>query len=230
MLNLCIIPARSGSKRIPRKNIKTFLGKPIIAYSIEEAIKSNLFSEIMVSTDDDEIANIANSYGAKTTFKRSKKNSDDNSTTYDVLEEVISEYLKIKLYFQNACCIYPCAPLLSKENLNNAYNLLTKSNFDCIFPIVKYATPIQRAYKIEDGNLTMFYPENADTRSQDLEAAYFDAGQFYWFDTAKIIEAKTLITNNSGTIVINEMEAQDIDNEMDWQMAELKYKYLKLRV
>jgi pseudaminic acid cytidylyltransferase len=228
MSKLAIIPARGGSKRIPRKNIKNFLGKPIIAYAIENAINSQLFDEIMVSTDDEVIAEIALSYGAKVPFKRSEKNSSDSATTIDVIKEVIFSYEKLGRHFEYASCIYPCTPLLSKEKLKESFYLLKKSDLDCVFPIIKYGFPIQRAVRLNDkGLIEMFQPEHLITRSQDLENSFHDAGQFYSFNVNNLVSKQKLITKLTGHIEVSEMEAQDIDNLVDWQLAELKYKIIK---
>lgn len=230
MNNLCIIPARGGSKRIPRKNIKDFLGKPIIAYSIEVAIKSKLFDEVMVSTDDEEIAQIAIKYGAKVPFMRSKINADDYASTVDVINEVINTYKKIGRVYDYACCIYPTAPLVNQKYLINCYNLLIKKSFDTIFPVSKFSYTIFRALQInENGKLSMIWSENLTKRSQDLPDSYHDAGQFYWFNTQRILETNKLLTNNSGTLVLSELEVQDIDNETDWKLAEIKYQLLTMR-
>ncbi len=227
MGNIAIIPARGGSKRISKKNIKTFLGKPIIAYSIEVALQSGLFDEVMVSTDDDIIAEIGKHYGAKIPFMRSKKNADDFATTYDVIEEVLLSYKKEQLFFDFTCCIYPCAPLLNVNTLNKAFDALKQGKADSCFPVIKYGSPIQRALRIKKDNLLeSFNPEFVSVRSQDIEPAYFDAGQFYWFHTNAILEQKKILTTNTISIVLEENEAQDIDNEIDWQIAELKYKLL----
>lgn len=222
-MKIAIIPARGGSKRIPRKNIKPFLGKPIIAYAIEAAIRSQLFDEVMVSTDDPEIAEIARSYGAEVPFLRSKKTSDDFATTFDVLQEVLSGY---KQPFQYACCIYPCNPFLVAERLREAFDLLVKDDRNTVFPIITYPQPIQRALQMEGDELVFSHPEFALTRSQDLPKRYHDAGQFYFFKVAPILQSRQLIGKNTGGIVISEMEAQDIDNEIDWELAELKYQLL----
>ena len=227
MSKLAIIPARGGSKRIPRKNIKYFLGKPIIAYAIENAINSQLYDEIMVSTDDEVIAEIAISYGAKVPFKRSEKNSSDSATTIDVIKEVIFYYEKLGRQFEYASCIYPCTPLLSKEKLKESFYLLKKNNLDCVFPVIKYGFPIQRAVRLNDkGLIEMFQPEYLITRSQDLENSFHDAGQFYSFNVNNLVSKQNLITELTGHIEVSEMEAQDIDNLVDWQLAELKYKII----
>jgi len=227
MNNICIIPARGGSKRIPRKNIKDFLGKPIIAYSIQAAINSNLFDEIMVSTDDLEIAEIARKYGAKVPFLRSSKNSNDFATTFDVINEVILKYELLNKTFDYTCCIYACAPFVTENKLNNAFDLLRDQNYDCILPITAFGFPIQRAFKVDENSKTSFFnPEFSLTRSQDLEQSYHDVGQFYWMNTNKCLQQGAVITNNTGSIIISELEAQDIDTKVDWKLAELKYKMM----
>lgn len=227
MGNLAIIPARGGSKRIPRKNIKNFLGKPIIAYSIEAALKSKLFDEVMVSTDDEEIAKIALKYGANIPFKRSQINADDHATTVDVILEVLEEYERKGDSFENACCIYPCAPFVSPDNLCKAFNLLNSKAFETVFPVLSYSFPIQRAMRSDiEGRIKLIYPEYLTARSQDLEKTFHDAGQFYFFKTQGLKSAKKLWTNNTGFIEINELHAQDIDNKTDWKLAELKYNLM----
>lgn len=228
MSNLAIIPARGGSKRIPRKNIKLFLGKPIIAYSIEAAINSGLFDEVMVSTDDAEIATIAIQYGAKVPFMRSEKMSNDFATTFDVVEEVVNSYKEKEIEFENVCCIYPCAPFVIEQKLEEAYDLFLKEHFDAVFPVMQFGFPIQRALQMDDfGKISFFYPENALTRSQDLLPSFHDAGQFYWMNVASCMEQQKIITDNTGSIVITELEGQDIDNDTDWKLAELKYELLQ---
>lgn len=224
MGNICIIPARAGSKRIPKKNIRDFLGKPIISYSIQLAIDSQLFDEIMVSTDDLEIAEIANKFGANVPFMRSDKNSDDFATTFDVIQEVIKCYNGLGKSFENICCIYSCAPFIQSEVFLKAYDQLINSNFDTVFPIIAYAYPIQRALRYNNGKVSMIDQDNINIRSQDLAASFHDAGQFYWCKTKKVLRAKKLITSNSGAIEISELDAQDIDTEIDWKLAELKYQ------
>ena len=227
MSNLCIIPARGGSKRIPKKNIKSFLGKPIITYSIEAAIQSKLFTEIMVSTDCQETAEIALEYGAKVPFLRSKRNSNDFATTYDVIKEVIDEYKKNEVNFKNICCIYACAPFVTANKLKQAYQELSNKQVDAIFPVIEYSFPIQRAIKINNGKIKLFNTKYLNTRSQDLEKSYHDAGQFYWMKTDEILKKGKIITDNCSSIIITELEGQDIDTEIDWKLAELKFKLLK---
>jgi len=224
MGNICIIPARGGSKRIPRKNIKEFLGKSIIAYSIKAAIDSGLFDEVMVSTDDVEIANIAKKFGAKVPFMRSAKSSDDFATTFDVIEEVIQSYTSQNKGFENICCIYPCAPFVTSEILLKSYNQLIEKKFDTVFPIIAYSFPIQRALRVNHSKVSMILEDNLNIRSQDLEKSFHDAGQFYWCNTKRLLSSEKLITPNSGGIEISELDAQDIDTQMDWDLAELKFQ------
>jgi N-acylneuraminate cytidylyltransferase len=225
--NLCIIPARGGSKRIPRKNIKPFLGKPIIAYSIEAALKSNLFDEIMVSTDDEEIAEIAKQYDTKVPFLRSKENADDFATLADVLIEVVNQYKEIGKSFDNICCILPTAPLTSANRIKEAFIKLVDEDMESVLPVVEFSYPILRALEFDDSNkLKMIWPEHLKTRSQDLKPAYHDSGSFYWVKNDVLLDQKTLFCKNGSAIVLPETEVQDIDNETDWKLAELKYKLL----
>lgn len=225
---ICIIPARGGSKRISKKNIKLFLGKPIIYYSIKAALESNLFDEVMVSTDDQEIKDIAKSYGANVPFLRSKKNSNDFATTFDVIDEVIEKYKEIGKTFGLLCCIYPCAPFVTKNRINEALVLLEKNNYYSVLPIMEFSFPIQRALKKDKNNKVTFNnPINSLKRSQDLKKMYHDAGQFYWIDYNKCRSSREIIGNNSGAIIISQIEGQDIDNITDWKLAELKFKFLK---
>ncbi len=226
MKAIAIIPARGGSKRIPKKNIKSFLGKPIISYPIEAALKSKLFNEIMVSTDDEEIAGISKKFGASVPFLRSTKNSDDFATTVDVLLEVIEEYKKNGKVFDYVCCIYPTSPFISSEKLNHSFKFLIEKKADSLIPIVRFSHPIQRALRIENDNLQYIYPENRNKRSQELELTYHDAGQFYWIKTDILINQSSLVTDNSIAYEISELEVQDIDSETDWKIAEMKYQIL----
>jgi pseudaminic acid cytidylyltransferase len=219
MSNLCIIPARGGSKRIPGKNIKDFLGKPIIAYSIEAAIHSCLFDEVMVSTDNKEIAKVASKAGAKVPFMRSSATSGDIVGLADVVEEVKLQYRKLGISFEYICCMLPTAPLVNSEIIKRGYEELKKNNADSIRPVVRYNYPIQRAYRLDSGKVSFFYPDYKLTRSQDLEPAYHDAGMFYWM---KYIAG--LKSDNRYAFEVPEHLAQDIDNEIDWKLAELKYK------
>lgn len=226
MKNIAIITARGGSKRIPRKNIKAFCGKPIIAYSIEAALKSGVFDEVMVSTDDQEIKNIAIAYGAKVPFLRSEKTSNDMAMTYEVLLEVLDEYEKRGLKFEQLCCIYPTAPFITAEKLKLGMTQLENEEADTVIPIVAFSFPPQRGFIINDNNVTFKYPENALKRSQDLEPMYHDCGQFYCLNIEKFKESKKIISDNTKPLFMNELEVQDIDNESDWEIAELKYNIL----
>ncbi|NSL89779.1 pseudaminic acid cytidylyltransferase [Chitinophaga sp. Mgbs1] len=224
--NVAIIPARGGSKRIPRKNIKPFMDKPIIAFSIEAALNTGLFSEVMVSTDDEEIAEVAISYGAKVPFKRTAENANDFATTADVLLEVLAQYKELGKSFENACCIYPCAPFISADKLKQSYETLVRDGYDTVFPVMKFHYPIQRALCMRNGLVSMFQPEHLKTRSQDLEPAYCDAGQYYWFNISTFLQKKQIWTDNTSAIVISELEGHDIDSLEDWRIAEIKYRIL----
>ena len=225
MKKIAIIPARGGSKRIPNKNIKVFFGKPIIAYSIEAAFKSGLYDEVMVSTDCEAIAKVAQEYGAKVPYIRSAKNSNDFATTVDVLLEVLNWYRKNKFEFEYASCIYACAPFVNAKVLQDSFELLFKENCDCVFPILAYSHPIQRALKVsESRKLVPFDDLNSNIRTQDLGKAFHDAGMFYSFDVNKLIVNKSLRSVDTFAIEIDELHAHDIDTENDWILAELKYK------
>lgn len=227
MSNLCIIPARGGSKRIPRKNIKLFLGKPIIAYSIEAAFQSKLFDEVMVSTDDSEIASIAKEYGAEVPFMRSSENANDYAGIADVLIEVIQQYNSTGRIFSNICCLFSTAPLTSDRKIIEAYNKLITENFDSLCPVVAFSYPILRALEMDEQNrLKMIWPEYLSSRSQDLKPAYHDSGSFYWVRSGALQKEKTLFCKNGSAIFLPENEVQDIDTETDWRLAELKYKLL----
>ncbi|PPK87982.1 N-acylneuraminate cytidylyltransferase [Neolewinella xylanilytica] len=228
MRRLAIIPARGGSKRIPRKNIRPFLDKPIIGYSIAAALDCQLFDEVMVSTDDEEIAQAARSLGAKVPFSRSREASSDTATTYTVIEEVLGKYEDQGIVFDEVCCIYATSPFITPDLLRCALRMLQEKAFDSVFPVIRYSFPIQRGLTVDDsGKMTLLAPEHLDTRSQDLPPTYHDAGMFYWFRPEPIVTAGRLWTSNSGCLPIDEMEAQDIDTETDWKLAELKYQLLR---
>lgn len=225
---IAIIPARGGSKRIPGKNIRPFHGKPVMAWSIEAALESGLFDEVMVSTNDPNIADVAKSFGASVPFLRSEKNSDDFATTVDVIKEVLHAYAETGQSFDIGCCIYATATFVTPRKLSDAYELMQSKKFDSVFPVMKYSFPVQRSFRREeDGKVQMFYPEHVNTRSQDLQPAYHDAGQFYFFGVKELLSKGTIFTENSGSIVISELEGQDIDNEDDWKLAEIKWKIMK---
>lgn len=228
MSSVAIITARGGSKRIPRKNIKEFMGKPMLAYAIEAALKSKLFDEVMVSTDDKEIAEITEKYGAKVPFMRSEKTANDFATTADVLDEVLSEYEIRNKHFDEFCCIYPCVPFLTAEILKQAAKKKVSLQADALMPVVRYSYPIQRAVIInQDGSLEYREPENASKRSQDLEPTYHDVGMFYFCNTQKFKQNRTVILPKTALFEMNETAIQDIDTMEDWKMAEIKYKILK---
>lgn len=225
--NVAIITARGGSKRIPRKNIKDFLGKPIIAYSIDSAQHSGCFDEVMVSTDDHEIAEVALRYGAQVPFLRSVDTSSDFATTAEVLIEVLNSYLQQDRMFDYACCLYPTAPFVTADNLRSAFNLLLQTGAETVLPVVCFGYPIQRALKIEDNRVRMIWPENMNIRSQDLLPAYHDSGQFYFFQTELFLATQQLFGGHTVPLVVPESEVQDIDTEEDWRIAEMKYQLLQ---
>jgi pseudaminic acid cytidylyltransferase len=227
MANVAVITARGGSKRIPRKNSKSFRNKPIIAYSIQTALKSGLFDMVMVSTDDEEIAAISLQYGAEVPFYRSPATSDDHSGTAEVMLEVIGQLRDNGKEFEFACCLYPTAPLIKMEDLHAGYELLRKNGYTSVFPICPFSYPVYRALQIgQDGKVGMIWPENRNKRSQDLPPAYHDAGQFYWMYIPAFLKEKKLLTSNTGSIILNELQVQDIDNETDWKIAEIKHALL----
>lgn len=224
---VAIITARGGSKRIPRKNIKEFCGKPILAYSIEAALESGLFDEVMVSTDDEEIAGIAEQYGAKVPFMRSGETANDYATTVDVLNEVLEKYKMAGKEFDFACCIYPTAPFVTSDKLSQAMKLLKEPSTDSVMPVTAFSFPPMRGMYLKEGNVSYAFPEYSQKRSQDIEPMYHDCGQFYCFEVEHFMSTKKLITDNTKTIILSELEVQDIDNEVDWKLAELKYEMMK---
>lgn len=223
---VAIITARGGSKRIPGKNMKEFLGKPIICYSIEAALASGIFEEVMVSTDDEEIASIAREAGASVPFMRSESTADDYATTDDVLMEVLDEYEKLGRSFTYMACIYPTAPFVTAKKLQDALQLLKDNNASGVMPVVRFSFPPQRGMAIRDGKLDYCYPENALKRSQDLEPMYHDCGQFYVYDTDKFRACRGNLPDGYVPIEVPELEVQDIDNMIDWKLAELKFEMM----
>ena len=228
MKSIAIITARGGSKRIPKKNIKDFLGKPIMAYSIEAAVNSGLFDEIMVSTDSEEIAEIAVQYGANVPFMRSEATSNDYAGTADVLREVLTEYEKRGQVFDLMCCIYPTAPFVTAVKLKAAAKAMKESHADSLTPVVQFSYPPQRAFVIREGGLVFQYPEFRFSRSQDLEPIYHDCGQFYFYDAA-VFMGKKEAKGKTVPFIMPEEEVQDIDNYSDWKLAEIKYKQFILK-
>lgn len=226
MSAIAIITARGGSKRIPRKNIKDFMGKPMLAYAIEAAKGAGVFDEVMVSTDDDEIAAIARRYGAEVPFMRSDKTADDHATTFDVLEEVIHRYREIGKDFDTVCCVYPCVPFLTSETIAQAFRNLSGS-CNAVQPVCRFPVPIEWAMQIKDGELHPANPAALLIRSQDLEPKYFDVGMFYWVKTGPLLEYKTVVPPHTVAYVVDARECQDIDTLEDWKMAEVKFQMLR---
>lgn len=224
MKTIAIIPARGGSKRIPKKNIKDFFGKPMIKYAIDACLESGIFDEVMVSTDNEEIANIALQCGAKVPFRRSEKTSDDHATTFDVVDEVIHRYKNNEINYDILACVYPCVPFLKSSTLKNAYMLMTEKKIDALMPVCKYPVPIEWAMKIENSILLPYDRDAQNIRSQDIEEKYFDCGMFYFCKVEKIYENNSLLPNNLAPYIIDHAEVQDIDTADDWKIAELKYK------
>ena len=224
MSSVAIITARGGSKRIPKKNIKEFCGKPIIAYSIEAALESQVFDEVMVSTDSKEIKEVAEQYGARVPFLRSEATSNDYATTADVLEEVLTTYNKLGKQFDAFACIYPTAPFITAEKLAEAMQLI--SDADAVISVVRFSFPPQRAFVVRDGSVQFQYPEFERARSQDLEPIYHDCGQFYICNTQKFLEKHSLILPKTKPYILPDEEVQDIDTMSDWEIAEAKYAVL----
>lgn len=223
---LAIITARGGSKRIPKKNIKEFCGRPILCYSIEAARDAGVFDEIMVSTDDEEIAEIARGSGASVPFFRSCKTAGDYASTDDVIMEVLKAYEALGQTFDSFCCIYPTAPFLSGARLRDAMALLNKA--DSVMPVVPFSYPPQRGLIIREGGfLARQFPEYAAARSQDLPKIYHDCGQFYACRTEPFLQTGTTDVEKLLPLVLTEMEVQDIDTLEDWALAEMKYRLLK---
>lgn len=226
MKKVAIIPARGGSKRIPRKNIKEFCGKPILAYSVEAAVQSGLFDEVMVSTDDEEIAAIARQYGATVPFFRTEKTANDFATITEVLLEVLEEYDKRGQHFEVASCIYPTAPFVTAEKLQKAMETFENADADSVIPVVSFSYPPQRALVERDGRLVFCYPEYINSRSQDMEKHFHDVGQFYVFRSESLKKNGSIMRGNILPLEVSELEVQDIDNMTDWQIAEMKYRLM----
>ena len=226
MSMIAIITARGGSKRIPKKNIKDFHGKPMLAYAIEAAKGAGIFAEIIVSTDSEEIAEVARKYGANVPFMRSEKTSNDFATTFDVLEEVVNEYKKLGKYFDELCCIYPCVPFLTSKSLRESYEAMNAAKSDALQPVCRYPAPVEWAMKIENDLLIPNDREAQKIRSQDLTPKYFDVGMFYYCKTDVMLAEKTMVPEKTSAYIIDELECQDIDTPDDWKMAEMKYKLL----
>jgi pseudaminic acid cytidylyltransferase len=224
-MKIAVIPARGGSKRIPRKNIKEFFGKPMLAWSIEAAISSNLFDQIIVSTDDQEIAKVAESLGANVPFIRPGKISDDFATTTDVIGHAVEWMIEENYSVEAVCCIYATAPFMRFSDLQESYKIFNSGNWEYVFTATDFAAPIFRSFKKNQENgLEMFYPQFFDTRSQDLPEAFHDAGQFYWGKPSAWLDGKRIFDQHSTPLMIPRYRVQDIDTDEDWIRAELMAK------
>ncbi|WP_313650351.1 pseudaminic acid cytidylyltransferase [Pseudomonas soli] len=227
-MKVAIIPARGGSKRIPRKNIKMFCGKPIIAYSIEAALSSGCFDKVIVSTDDDAIADVARALGAIVPFVRPKLLSDDYAGTGPVVRHAIQWLIAEGEEPSLVCCIYATAPFVSAADLRRGLESLLADSVDYAFSVTSYGFPIQRAVRLNaDNRIEMFQPEHLNTRSQDLEEAFHDAGQFYWGRTSAWIDSKPLFGPQSSPVMLPRHRVQDIDTLEDWVRAEWLFKAMQ---
>lgn len=226
-MKVAVITARGGSKRIPRKNIRTFSGKPILAYGIEAALEAGLFDEVMVSTNDQEIAEAGRALGACVPFLRSEAASDDHATTADALIDVVRSYEKSGKTIDVLCCIYPTAPFITAAVLRSAYTVFVEGGFDSVFPIVRFDFPVWRSLAFDGRLVKPIWPQYYQKRSQDIQAAFHDAGQFYWIRASSLVESRTVVTDNSGAIEVSALNVQDIDTEEDWKLAELKFSLKK---
>ena len=221
---LAIIPARSGSKRVPKKNIKDFLGKPLLSYPVEVCIKSGLFSDVMVSTDSIEVANIAKSFGASVPFLRSDEAANDFAPMNLVIKEVLQQYDKLGISFDYVFCIYPAAVTLTKKWLEGALDMLSNSKATSLISVVRFSYPIQRSLKMKESRLSLNFSESFHKRSQDLEPTYHDAGQFYLAKSEHFHKSYRFLTDEALGMELPESEVQDIDTIEDWKIAELKYQ------
>jgi pseudaminic acid cytidylyltransferase len=225
-MRIAVIPARGGSKRIPRKNIKLFHGKPMIGYAISAALDSKVFDKVIVSTDDDEIAKVARAFGAEVPFTRPVELADDHTPTVPVIAHAITACQNMGWDVKEVCCIYPGVPFISTRDLCTAYEQLLSSGAHYVFPVTGFPSPIQRALRrLPGGAVKPFQPEHAATRTQDLEPCFFDVGQFYWGKTSAWLQGLNLHMNGV-TLVIPEWRVVDIDTLADWQRAELLYATL----
>lgn len=229
-MNIAIIPARGGSKRIPRKNIKQFAGKPMIGHAIDIARDSGLFDHILVSTDDDEIADIATSFGAEIPFRRPDSLADDLTPTVPVVAHAIDTCRELGWIFERVCCIYPAVPFMQVDDLEASLRLLEENQtIDYVFPVTAFPSAIQRALRRSaDGRLHPFFGQNALTRTQDLESAYYDAGQFYWGSVDSWMSGKIIHEHATGYVIPN-WRVVDIDTAEDWKRAELVYAAISNR-
>ena len=225
--NICIIPARGGSKRLPGKNTKDFFGKPIIAYAIECAQATGLFDVIFVSTDCERTAKISRDFGAQVPFMRSVKASDDYATTSDVLKEVLEEFKTRGSRFNRVLCMYPVTPLVRPDDLVQGINALKNTPDGLVFPVIEYSHPIWRAISIENGFGKRIWIENTQSRTQDLQSTYHDSGQWYWLSTESVIKTENLSNLPIVPIIIDETRAQDVDTLSDWKILEMKFQAFK---
>lgn len=223
---IAIITARGGSKRIPRKNIRNFLGKPIITYPIQTALMSGIFSEVMVSTDDNSIREISVQAGASVPFLRSANTSNDYATTADVLKEVLEMYLTKGIHYEYACCIYPTAVLINQNLLHKGWELIQQGKFNVVLPVAEYEKSIYRSLSMNSDLLHFNYPEYINTRTQDLPHSWYDTGQFYFIHVDSFLSQGALFTTKTGGIPVDSMHCQDIDTLEDWNLAEWKYQQI----
>lgn len=230
MSSIAIITARGGSKRIPRKNIKEFCGRPIIEYSIKAALEAGIYEEVMVSTDDDEIAEISRKAGAAVPFLRSERTSNDYATTADVIMEVLDMYKERGRQFEYISCIYPTAPFITAKKLREGMDKLIDKKGKILMPVVRYSFPPQRSMIMKDGELVLRWPENRNIRSQDLEPFYHDCGQFYCYDVNSFVEQNGQFVDGIIPFEMPDTEVQDIDNIEDWMIAEMKYRLMQERI
>lgn len=227
-MKLAIIPARGGSKRIPRKNIKLFSTKPMIAWSIEAALQSGCFDQVIVSTDDQEIAEVARRYGASVPFMRPAELSDDHTGTIPVIQHAIQWFNDQGQSVEHACCLYATAPFVSPQDIRRGFAVLEQNGCDYTFSVTSYAFPIQRAIRLNaEGRVEMFNPEQFNTRSQDLEEAFHDAGQFYWGKADAWLQARVIFSPDSVPVLLPRHRVQDIDTPEDWVRAEWLFKAMQ---
>lgn len=227
-MKFAVIPARGGSKRIHRKNIREFCGKPMIAWSIEAALESDCFDRVIVSTDDAEIAKVACEWGAETPFVRPAKLSNDHVGTLSVVNHAIDWFSDNNVQAELVCCLYATAPFARAEDLRRGLEVLSEQNSDYAFSVTSFPFPIQRALRIENtGLVSMFMPEHANTRSQDLDEAWHDAGQFYWGKTEAWLAERPLFSEYAAPVLLPRYRVQDIDTPEDWRRAELMFQVLQ---
>lgn len=227
-MNLCVIPARGGSKRIPRKNIREFCGKPMIAWSIEAAKESGLFDRIVVSTDDDEIADVAEQFGAEVPFRRPVELSDDYAGTTAVISHAVKWCVDDGTRPDAVCCLYATAPFVQSNDLKNAYKRFIDGGWEFCFTATEFPAPIFRSFEIkESGGVQMFFPEHFNTRSQDLPTSLHDAGQFYWGKPSAWLNQMRIFERHSTVLELPRWRVHDIDTADDWKRAELVFNALR---